>query len=160
MAHFDSSPMHQFQVPRAEINRAFRKWGIAVLPGLVFAHFLLPNGISGSTAVLLAAIVAASYFYAKQHVWLTLSPDGICGTGYTNRKINISWQDTISINPARILNMDGVEILASESGGFVKKQILSLFIPYAISDTLEFSATVGKFAPIDHPLRNLSKNAS
>lgn len=159
MAHLDGSLMYQFRVPPAELNRTFRKWGVTVLIALVLAHLLLPNGISGSTAVLLAAIGASGYFYAKQHIWLTLSPDGICGTGYTNRKIEISWHDTISINSARMSDMDGAEIRTAENDGVVKKRILSLFIPRAISDTPEFSATVGKFAPKDHPLRTLSNNA-
>lgn len=159
MAHLDHCPMYQFRVPTTELNRAFRKWGAISLIASIVVHFVLPNGISSSTIILVAAIGVAGYFYARQHVWLRLSADGMSGTGYTNRRVEISWHDTITVTTARMSDMDGVEIRASENDGFVKKRILSLFIPRAIADTPEFSATVAKFAPKDHPLRTLSNNA-
>ena len=148
--------MIQFRVPPAELNRSFRRLVISAGIGLVVLHFLLPFGISGTTAGTLAAIGVVGYFYTRQHVWFTLSPDGISGSGYTNRKIHISWSDAISINPTRMSDMDGVEIRISENAGLVKKQVLSLFIPRPISDTRGFSDAVGLLAPKDHPLRKLS----
>ncbi|MFM9879284.1 MAG: hypothetical protein ACKVOO_02590 [Burkholderiaceae bacterium] len=111
-------------------------------------NFILPNGISRDTVIMMASISVAGYFYAKQHVWLSLSADGISGRGYTNRRIEISWHYTITVNTVKKSDMDGVEIRTLENDGFVKKQILSLFIPSAIAVTPEFLAAVAKFAPL------------
>lgn len=159
MAHIDSRTMYQFRVPTTEINRAFRKTGAALLITMVMVHLLMPNGISSGTIIMVCAIGIAGYFSAKHHVWVSLSADGVSGRGYTNRKVTIFWHDPVVVNTARISDMDGFQIRASENGGFVKKQTLSLFIPRAITDTPEFSESVAKFAPADHPLRALSNNA-
>lgn len=126
---------------------------------LILGEFLLPNGISSSTIVLVTASGVAGYFYAKQQVWLSLSADGVGGRGYTNRRVEIDWHDTVTVNTARMYDMDGFEIRASANDGFVEKQIYSLFIPRAIADTPEFSAAVAKLAPTGHPLRTVSNNA-
>lgn len=151
--------MYQFRLPTTELNRGFRKWGFTSLLALILAHFFLPKGISGELLVLVAAIGVGGYFYVKQYVWLTLSTEGIAGTGYTNRKIQISWRDAVTINKARVSDMDGFEIRASENDGVLRKQVLSVFIPRAIAETPEFLATVTKVAPTNHPLRTLSGNA-
>lgn len=151
--------MNHFRLPTTELNRGFRKVGVSLVAGLILAHFLTPNGISISTIILAATIGVAGYFYTKQHVWLSLSADGISGKGYTNRKVEIAWSTAVTMNAARMSNMDGFEIRASENDSAIKRKILSLFIPRAIADTPDFSATVAKFAPTDHPLRRLSGNA-
>jgi hypothetical protein len=159
MAHLADRPMYEFRLPTTELNRGFRKWGFTMLIALVLAHFFLPNGIGGELIFLPLAVGVAGYLYAKQHIWLSLSPDGISGSGYTNRKIKIAWRDTVTINKARVSAMDGFEVRASANDSFVKKQILSLFIPRAIADSPEFSAAVAELAPAGHSLRAVSNDA-
>jgi hypothetical protein len=159
MAHLESLPVHQFRVPASELNRAFRKWGATMLIGLILAHLLVPQGLSTSTVILVAILGGAGYYYAKHHVWVCLSADGICGTGYTGREVQISWHEAITVNTARKSDMDGVEIRLARNDSLLKRSVLSLFIPHAIVTTREFSTALSKLAPADHPLRKISTNA-
>ncbi len=153
--------MHQFQfrVPISELNRSFRKWGASMLIGLILAHFLVPQGLSASAVILVAILGVGGYYYAKQHVWVSLSADGISGNGYTGREIQLPWHEAITVNTARMSDMDGVEIRLAENNNLLERRVLSLFIPHAIVTTREFSTALSKLAPADHPLRGISTNA-
>lgn len=130
-----------------------------MLVGMLLINFFQPSGIGGSTIVVIAVFGIMGYFYAKQDVWVTLSDQGIRATGYTGREIRIPWEAMITVNAARKYDMDGIELRLSENDNFLKKQVLSLFIPRAIANSNEFATTVAKLAPVDHPLRKLSDNA-
>lgn len=87
--------MHQFRLPLPELNRIFRHWGLATLAGVLLSHFVMPQrlGITISTTILLGIIAGGSYYVARKHVWLRMSADGISGTGYTGRGIQIAWHE-------------------------------------------------------------------
>jgi uncharacterized membrane protein len=150
--------MYEFRLPPATLNGSFRKLGFAALIGLGLAYLLTGSGFSTTTTIIVLIIGVGGYFYTKQHVWIRLSADGIDGTGYTGRKVKISWDQPVTLNATRMSDMDGVEIRLAENGGLLKKQVSSLFIPAPIANTLDFSTALFKLAPVGHPLRQMFSN--
>jgi hypothetical protein len=147
--------MHEFRLPTPTLNRLFGTFAIAALIGLGIAHWLSGSGISIVTAVVIVIISVGSYFYTKQYVWVRLSADGIFGTGYTGRNLKISWNQRVTLGNTHISNMEGIEIRLTENDNLLKKKVSSVFIPTPISNTPEFLAVVHKFAPSDHPLKQM-----
>lgn len=144
-----------FRMPAEANNKQIRRLAIVLAVGFVVAHLLRPSARVGSsvgTAVFACAVLLFSYHLGSRHVWVTVGHDGLSGKGYTGRKIQVAWNEPITIVRSRNSGNSGVELRASANDGLLRSRVLSLFIPDPILQMPGFRAAVHAVAPSAHPI--------
>jgi hypothetical protein len=147
--------MRDFRLDQEKIKLQSIKLTLASISGLILAYLLVPKGLNIYILLTIAALMMVVdllvYYIKKQHVWVTLSKDGIIGQAPSERKIHIEWHENISIEKSSKNQINGLTVISNLISSNQKQ---SLFIPIEIASTTEFTETIAKLAPDNHPLKN------
>ena len=144
-----------FILPSSAVQRAYIRMLPWVLVGLAIAPILSGKwNLLGlfKTVALVVIVLAATYWFTKQHKWVYLSSAGIEGSSLRGAKGTISWSDPIALKRVGYSGISGVSVQPASKGA-------AIFLPLPIANSEEFKSKVNELAPPNHPLRGVGESA-
>lgn len=139
-----------FKLPISAVKGLAVQWALGLSSGVAVGYF---TGASSSVASTLSVVGIAVLVlvgvvgYTSTYKYVYLSSKGLRGRGTSGIKWqHLSWQEPLQVKPSSLNGLKGYTFTSSVSS-------VSIFIPTAILNSVEFKAMLATSAPSGHVLR-------